>query len=300
MKTSTLYKFLIITIATLSLFHCINAKKFNVRGGGGGGTKSDDEGDNNGGVGLKKPKLNTPKRMNQQQQQQQQSSSKRQDNTSPYSKIEEELYLKQQQKQKSTTTAQNVDNKNGEEEENQRKREALYLKELNKLDKKQRKILQYKRKEDDRNCNTIINAGLQKNWYKVLGLEYSFSRRLWNAFLSFVLRNGSSSNYNHITTPQIKKSYRNLSKSIHPDKNKSPLAENAFALLQTANEILTDTDLRRKYDVKIEVYEVNRNHAISESLGRGAAVVWGVFGGMVGVLVGPVGRILVVLGVLVL
>ena len=46
----------------------------------------------------------------------------------------------------------------------------------------------------------------------------------------------------------IKKSYRKLSKQVHPDKNKEPGATMAFQKLQKAYEVLYDKEKRRTYD----------------------------------------------------
>lgn len=51
---------------------------------------------------------------------------------------------------------------------------------------------------------------------------------------------------------EIKKAYRDLSLQYHPDKNKSPDAEEKFKLIAQAYETLSDAEKRRKYDVTLE------------------------------------------------
>ena len=46
----------------------------------------------------------------------------------------------------------------------------------------------------------------------------------------------------------IKKAYRRLALQYHPDKNKSPDAENKFREISEAYDILMNTDKRRMYD----------------------------------------------------
>lgn len=49
---------------------------------------------------------------------------------------------------------------------------------------------------------------------------------------------------------QIKKAYRNLAKQCHPDKNKSPGAEEKFKAVAAAYAVLSDSDQRRTYDLQ--------------------------------------------------
>jgi len=50
------------------------------------------------------------------------------------------------------------------------------------------------------------------------------------------------------TTSEIRKSYRKLSLSLHPDRNKADNAEEAFRQLVAVYEILKDKEKREKYD----------------------------------------------------
>lgn len=49
---------------------------------------------------------------------------------------------------------------------------------------------------------------------------------------------------------QIKKAYRSLAKQYHPDKNKSPGAEEKFKAVAAAYAVLSDSDKRRTYDLQ--------------------------------------------------
>jgi len=50
------------------------------------------------------------------------------------------------------------------------------------------------------------------------------------------------------STSEVRKSYRKLSLSLHPDKNKAENAEEQFRQLVAIYEILKDTEKRKKYD----------------------------------------------------
>ena len=51
------------------------------------------------------------------------------------------------------------------------------------------------------------------------------------------------------THEEIKKQYRELAKKIHPDKNKGEKSEEIMVQINKAYEILSNEELRKKYDV---------------------------------------------------
>lgn len=57
---------------------------------------------------------------------------------------------------------------------------------------------------------------------------------------------------------EIKKSYRKLAKKYHPDRNKSPLAEETIKKINEAFEILSDRRKRKQYDLEASnIYDAN-------------------------------------------
>ena len=57
------------------------------------------------------------------------------------------------------------------------------------------------------------------------------------------------------TPEQIKRAYRALAKTLHPDVNPSKDAAKKFAILAAAYEALSKTDTRRAYDRKLAAAE---------------------------------------------
>jgi DnaJ-class molecular chaperone len=51
------------------------------------------------------------------------------------------------------------------------------------------------------------------------------------------------------TLSQLKKSYRTLSLELHPDKNKSPNAEQEFHRVKLAYDTISNADMKRAYNL---------------------------------------------------
>ena len=57
---------------------------------------------------------------------------------------------------------------------------------------------------------------------------------------------------------EIKKSYRGLAKKYHPDRNKSPTAEETIKKINQAFEILSDRKKRKQYDLEASnIFDAN-------------------------------------------
>ena len=63
-----------------------------------------------------------------------------------------------------------------------------------------------------------------------------------NAYSLLNMSRGSSSSL-------IRKTYRNLSRELHPDKNKSPTAAEDFQRVKHAYDVIIEPDLRRVYNI---------------------------------------------------
>ena len=73
---------------------------------------------------------------------------------------------------------------------------------------------------------------------------------------------------------EIKKSYRKLAKKYHPDRNKSPLAEETIKKINEAFEILSDRRKRKQYDLEAaNIYDADdsfeeKEDNLSEQISR--------------------------------
>ena len=94
-----------------------------------------------------------------------------------------------------------------------------------------------------------------KDYYKVLGVD------------------------KNATTEEIKKAYRNLAKKYHPDKNPGDkAAEEKFKEINEANEVLSDSEKRAKYEQLSNSYQ-----AWQQAGGTPGSFRWeDLFGGMGG------------------
>ncbi|KAF8783300.1 DnaJ subfamily C member 24 like protein [Argiope bruennichi] len=79
------------------------------------------------------------------------------------------------------------------------------------------------------------------NYYEVLGVSSTSSRE------------------------EIKKSYHNLIREHHPDKNMDQCSMN-FRLIDEAWKTLSDDNLRRKYDAELTALELCNAHPVQEEI----------------------------------
>jgi curved DNA-binding protein CbpA len=70
----------------------------------------------------------------------------------------------------------------------------------------------------------------------------------------------------------IKRAYRNKAKLIHPDVNNSPKANEVFAVVNEAYEILTDERKRYLHDIKLNYADANKANAERKKQYYGSSV----------------------------
>ncbi len=170
----------------------------------------------------------------------------------PVPDLEEQLRQKQEEAARAAA-AQAEEEAARIAEQHRLQREAEFEAEVKRMDAEQRKRALKQKKIDARIVNRILraaNANPEPNHYAVLGLRnLEVHIGPWHLF--------------RITTRDVKKAYRNLSRRVHPDKNRDGRAEQAFHALEASAAVLSDAEDRRGYDRRVEARRKKRNKRIT-------------------------------------
>ena len=183
-----------------------------------------------------------------------------------FSKLEEELKKKEAQQNANEKSATPDDNNEINEQEAERiriKREAAFEAELKKMNEEQRKKAQKQKAKDAKVVKRILKAHKSGKHYAVLGI-HNFEVQLGPYYI-FNYTLGPIILF-RVKTKQIKKVYRNLARTVHPDKNKDGRAVEAFHALETSAAILTDDKQRSDYDKRIIATRRRRNRYAKEKV----------------------------------
>lgn len=73
---------------------------------------------------------------------------------------------------------------------------------------------------------------------------------------------------------EAKKAFHKLALRLHPDKNKQPLAEEAFKRVEQAHRTLSDKHLRAEYDLTLPVSRAARPSGGGARGGHGSKSKW--------------------------
>jgi len=187
-----------------------------------------------------------------------------------FSKLEEDL--KKKEAENSSKTAAEDDEQTSQAAERIRlKREAAFEADLKKMNEEQRKKAQRQKKKDAKVVKRILNAHKAGRHYAVLGIR-NFEVQLGPYYI-FNFSLGPLILF-RVKTKDIKKVYRNLARTVHPDKNKDGRAEEAFHALETSATILTDEKQRSDYDKRIISTRRRRNKYAMESVVGVSQLAW--------------------------
>mmetsp|Transcript_21682 Transcript_21682/g.47152 ORF Transcript_21682/g.47152 Transcript_21682/m.47152 type:complete len:335 (-) Transcript_21682:289-1293(-) len=187
-----------------------------------------------------------------------------------FSKLEEDL--KKKEKENASKKASQEEEKASQNAERIRlKREAAFEAELKKMNDEQRKKAQQQKSKDAKVVNRILKAHTSGKHYAVLGIRNLEIRLGPFYFFNFSL--GPFVLF-RTKTKDIKRVYRNLARTVHPDKNKDGRAEEAFQALETSAAILTDEKKRSDFDKKIRSARRRRNKYAMESVAGVSQLAW--------------------------
>ena len=178
-------------------------------------------------------------------------------------------------------------------EQHRLQREADFEAEVARMDAEHRRKALKQKKHDARIVNKILRAASAKpepRHYAVLGIR-NWDIYIWKWHIM------------KTTTKDVKRAYRNLSRKVHPDKNRDGRAEEAFHALEASAAILSDVEKKRSYDRRVAARRKKRNTKITggtlEVFGIGLRNVGRIVGVVKSVL-GPFSTPIFVLGALII
>jgi curved DNA-binding protein CbpA len=151
-------------------------------------------------------------------------------------------------------------------------REALYEKELARMNQEQQKKAKAQKKKDTAIVNAVLDAYQRGDLYGVLGLHFiDFripSREIKLASYSLTI---PGFDFFHISDKTIKKAYRTRSRLVHPDRNRDGRAEEAFIALEDCASILSDERERARYNEQVKAARLRRREGLSKAVRQGTS-----------------------------
>ena len=120
-------------------------------------------------------------------------------------------------------------------------REIKYQAELEKLhDDKARKALTRQKRRDGQIVKRVLRNSENDRHYAVLGLKCKWGEISFGPF-----------SFCSVSPSEVKRAYRNIARSVHPDKNRDGRAGEAFDALEKSAALLTDPSKKKDYDAKL-------------------------------------------------
>jgi hypothetical protein len=189
---------------------------------------------------------------------------------STFSKLEDDLKKKEAENAKRKQT-QEDDVASQEAERTRLRREAAFESELKKMNEEQQKKAKRQKARDAKVVKRILKAHEAGRHYATLGIR-NLEFQLGPIYI-FNFMIGPVTLF-RTKTKGIKRAYRNLARTVHPDKNKDGRAEEAFHALETSAAILTDDKQRSDYDKRIIATRRRRNQYAMERVVGVSQVAW--------------------------
>lgn len=153
-----------------------------------------------------------------------------------------------------------------ETERRRREREATFEQEVAKMNEQQAKVARKQKKKDAKIVKRVLRAAQRGNHYAVIGL-HNFEiqvppRSVRLGPFGFTIPGFSVF---HISDKAIRKQYRELSRQVHPDRNRDGRAEEAFIALENSASILADEQQRKAYDEEIRSQRMRRRQKATDA-----------------------------------
>jgi hypothetical protein len=150
----------------------------------------------------------------------------------------------------------------------QQEREAAFAADVAKMTDEQQKVARKQKKIDARIVRRILRAAKSDSHYAVLGLRnwelQTPSRTI--RIVNLVFRIPGFALF-RISPKAIKKAYRKLAMTVHPDKNLDGRATEAFIAVENSASILTDETNRIEYDDMVrEIWRERRELARKKAI----------------------------------
>jgi len=184
-----------------------------------------------------------------------------------FDSVEDEL-RKKEEAAKAKNIAEEEARAAKEAEKRREERERKFQADLAKMDAEQKKKAQKQKKRDAAIVRRILKASGAERHYAVLGL------RNWD------IKVGPLHLF-HVNARDVKRAYRNLARTVHPDKNRDGRAEEAFHAVENSAALLGDDEKRKEYDRKRKAAARRRRkeaaRVVSDSVEvgwKGASSVW--------------------------
>jgi hypothetical protein len=159
--------------------------------------------------------------------------------------IEEQLRKKEAQAAEAKRAEQQAALNEAEKkksEEIARQREAAYLAELERIqDEKVRKEIQRQKRRDGQIVQRVLRNSENERHYAVLGLKCK-----WGEIKLGPIKLCS------VSPSEVKRAYRTIARSVHPDKNRDGRAGEAFDALEKSAAVLMDPLKKKDYDSKLQ------------------------------------------------
>jgi DnaJ-class molecular chaperone with C-terminal Zn finger domain len=159
--------------------------------------------------------------------------------------IEEQLQRKEAQAAEAKKAEQQAALKEAEKKQSEeiaRQREAAYLAELERIqDEKIRKEMQRQKRRDGQIVQRVLRNSENERHYAVLGLKCK-----WGEIKLGPIK------FCSVPPSEVKRAYRTIARSVHPDKNRDGRAGEAFDALEKSAALLMDPMKKKDYDVKLQ------------------------------------------------